>query len=561
MERLEDRSLLSGFAQLEAITSTAQSPTFGAVLVATDSTFFIADPDEGANAGAVYQYDRATTEPRRRIVAPNQQLFASFGRALAVNQQHLLVGAPGEARNAGTSYVYNAVTSEHVLTIANPTPADHDRFGAAVAIIGDTIVVGAPGDDTAGSDAGAVYLFNIDGSLRRSIFSPSLAGGFGTSVAALSSNKIAVSQAERQIGSQMFATGEVHVFDVTNPDLPAVVASFSSPNLPDPRGDRFGFVIAGMGGDVVVAAPLARDPSTGTENSGAVYIFDGTTAERRQDIVNPHPEQDGVNGAVFGSSLATHDQHLLVGAPGHDVGETINAGAAYLFIVPEDEEPRQGFVNPVPARLSSFGQAVAFVGDDLLVSRSGSTGAIGGPPRSSGSVFYYLATEGASGSAAHDLVGVTALRNDPLFAGIDGSGVSVAVIDTGVDLNHPLLAPGGLAARDIAAGIDRVSWTHPHGTHVAGIIGARDPQIGIAPGVGLIGLQVFVHAGNGELGAPVSNTEAALRWVLDHQQQYNIVAVNMSLGSGHYTSADQVAFGAYSDEIRALEAAGVTVVS
>src|SRR5215216_5224142 len=72
--------------------------------------------------------------------------------------------------------------------------------------------------------------------------------------------------------------------------------------------------------------------------------------------------------------------------------------------------------------------------------------------------------------AAFDLIGLTALRNDPAFAGIDGSGVSVAVIDTGVDFTHPLLQSAFVAGADIARGGSDPTPTDPHGTHVAGIV-------------------------------------------------------------------------------------------
>ena len=55
-------------------------------------------------------------------------------------------------------------------------------------------------------------------------------------------------------------------------------------------------------------------------------------------------------------------------------------------------------------------------------------------------------------SAAYDLIGLTALRSDQIFKDIDGRGVAVAVIDTGLDTTHPLLSPNYLAGADLTTG-------------------------------------------------------------------------------------------------------------
>ncbi|NBC31865.1 MAG: S8 family serine peptidase [Alphaproteobacteria bacterium] len=158
---------------------------------------------------------------------------------------------------------------------------------------------------------------------------------------------------------------------------------------------------------------------------------------------------------------------------------------------------------------------------------------------------------------AFDLIGLTALRNDPRFEGIDGDGVSVAVIDTGLDGSHPLLAPNVVAGRDFVFGGENPVDRFGHGTHVAGTIGATDQNIGVAPSVDLIGLQVF------QAGGTAANTtiEAALEWVQANRQDLNIVAVNMSLGSGFFTSETQATASILFDDIQRLEQAGVTVVS
>jgi subtilisin family serine protease len=165
------------------------------------------------------------------------------------------------------------------------------------------------------------------------------------------------------------------------------------------------------------------------------------------------------------------------------------------------------------------------------------------------------ATVGAN--TAFDLIGLTQMRNDSRFAGIDGSGMTVAVLDTGLDRNHSLISPNYLAGVDFVNGESNPTDRQGHGTHVSGIVGASNENIGVAIDSNLIGLKVLGDNGSG------SNTDIqeALQWVLDNRQKYNIVAINMSLGSGFYTDKSQVGWTTGINLVQQLEAAGVTVVS
>jgi hypothetical protein len=136
-----------------------------------------------------------------------------------------------------------------------------------------------------------------------------------------------------------------------------------------------------------------------------------------------------------------------------------------------------------------------------------------------------------------------------------GQGYSVAVIDTGIDYNHPDL--GGGWGRRVIAGYDFVNNDNDprddngHGTHVAGIIGSASASYsGVAPNVNLIALKVLDAAGNGNFG----DVEDALKWIISHQAQYNIVAVNLSLGAGNYSSTPYLFL---EDELQTLGSLGV----
>jgi subtilisin family serine protease len=110
-----------------------------------------------------------------------------------------------------------------------------------------------------------------------------------------------------------------------------------------------------------------------------------------------------------------------------------------------------------------------------------------------------------------------------------GGGYAVAVIDTGIDYTNPAFGNRVIAGWNFVNNTANYMDDNGHGTGVAGVIAGSD---GIAPSANLIALKVLDAGGAGSFGA----VQSALDWVVAHQQQYNIVAVNMSLGAGNYTS-------------------------
>ena len=164
---------------------------------------------------------------------------------------------------------------------------------------------------------------------------------------------------------------------------------------------------------------------------------------------------------------------------------------------------------------------------------------------------------------AFDLIGLTDLRNDPNFAELNGTGFDVVIIDSGLDLDHPLLDDNYRFGIDYIDGDNDPNDVIAHGTHVSGIIGAEDENIGVAPDVGLIALKV-----GDDQGLNLEAINSSLAWVLKEVQQddseFNIVAVNLSLGSGFYSSTNPANSPSDLENlrlIRDLEREGVVVVA
>ncbi|HYO07698.1 MAG TPA: S8 family serine peptidase [Tepidisphaeraceae bacterium] len=153
------------------------------------------------------------------------------------------------------------------------------------------------------------------------------------------------------------------------------------------------------------------------------------------------------------------------------------------------------------------------------------------------------------------------------YPNITGKNVTVAVIDTGVDYNHPALGGGFGPGKKVKAGFDFVSNdgdpmdTFGHGTQVAGIIAAAPFSIGdqqyqgIAPDADLVALRV--SAGGDVISD--ARIEQALKWIIDNHATHGISVVNFSFGGGRF-DVDEVK-PTTSDELAKLKQLGILVVS
>jgi len=144
--------------------------------------------------------------------------------------------------------------------------------------------------------------------------------------------------------------------------------------------------------------------------------------------------------------------------------------------------------------------------------------------------------------------------------GVDGTGIGVAIIDSGVARTHD-----DLNGDRVVQFVDFVDYrTQPHdgyghGTHVAGIIagsgfdsdGARR---GIAPGAHLIVLKALDEQGDGFISSAI----AAIDYAIEQRAAYNIRVINLSVAAGVYESykTDPLTLAAR----RAVEA-GIVVVT
>lgn len=148
--------------------------------------------------------------------------------------------------------------------------------------------------------------------------------------------------------------------------------------------------------------------------------------------------------------------------------------------------------------------------------------------------------------------GIPQIKADAVqSSGVKGSGVKVAVLDTGIDASHEDLNVAG-GASFISSEPNPFIDGDSHGTHVAGTVAALNNSTGVlgaAPDVSLYAVKVLDSSGSGTY----SGIAQGIEWAVDNGMD----VINMSLGGSQGSTALQQAVDqAYNKGVVVVAAAG-----
>ncbi len=377
----------------------------------------------------------------------------SFGFSLAVvGSDAVIIGAWGDDTgevDAGAAYLFS-VNGTLVTTFTNVTPAVGDRFGFAVAAMGsDRVLVGAPRDDTSALDAGAAYLFNTNGTLLNTFTNPALGerDNFGAPITSFGEDRLLIGRKTPEFGPASTTPGSVYLFS-TNGTL------LSTFNNPTPNvSDHFGSTIAAVGIDLVLICSAAAD--SGEIQAGVAYLF-RTNGTLLTTITNPASSSHKFFGA---SAAAMGSDRLLIGASVERYLNTISGGVAYLFST--NGMLFATFSNPTPANGGRFGSAVEALGGNQVLIGAAAESLVA---NQAGAAFLFntngtlLCSFTKPSPESLEFFGwsIAAMGSDRVVIGAYGAHVSPSALGAAYLYGLP---PPAIAISPTAPGDTSISWT------------------------------------------------------------------------------------------------------
>jgi len=266
---------LNGFLQRTINNPTPSSgDRFGSAVARLDDDRLAVgahgDDVGAANAGVVHLFRRNTGALLLTITNPAPNVDDAFGTAVvAVGANLIAVGALGDdvgAVDAGAVHLFDT-NGVFQRTLANPSPSTGDYFSFALTSLGtDKLLIGAYGEDAGGTDSGRAYLFHTNGTLMTTLTNPApgISNWFGYSVATIPPDKLIVGAPNNDTAGSN--AGAAYLFS-TNGTL---LSTFLKPQAAP--GDSFGISVAAIGTSHVLIGATGDD--TGATNAGAAYVFD-----------------------------------------------------------------------------------------------------------------------------------------------------------------------------------------------------------------------------------------------------------------------------------------------
>jgi hypothetical protein len=347
---------------------------FGRTVGIASGRVAVGAPQDSAGAfmaGSVYMYQLPAGSPTALTAtlsglsspAPGDR----FGSSVAISGMRAVVGAPYDdsaGSNVGQAYVYNlagATPGQPALTLHNYFPEENDYYGESVAISGQWVAVVVPGDD-----AGTVLVYNLN-SATPNMPAHALNHPFASermqsyTHVALDGSRLAVSWPSRS--TQVFPPvtyTDVLIYDLAGatPTTQISAKEFRT------SGVTFPFIFP-----PVLTPPVMQVGKIVINDRGLVSVYDVSTPGaflKVMDLVNPGGFSDD-----FGWSLGLSGNRIVVGAPANDTGAE-NAGQVHIYSLasPTPTQPVITLFNPTPAAGERFGEKVAISGSRVVVGTS-----------------------------------------------------------------------------------------------------------------------------------------------------------------------------------------------
>jgi hypothetical protein len=313
-------------------SDAAAGDGFGTAVAVSGNTIVVAASSSdgaGSDSGSVYVFTRSdgSWRQQQKLTASDAASGDLFGTSVSVDGDTVVVGSPGNAEGAAYAFTRTAGswTQQQKITVVGGFTGDN--FGVAVSVSGDSVAIGADGVDEADENAGGLHVFTRTSgawTLQESLLASNAAADdhFGITVS-LDGDTVAVG-ADRADGSAS-DTGAAYVFTRSAGSwTEQQVLTASDATL----GDSFGGNVS-LSGDTLAVSALGDDSFQGT--GGKAYVFRLTAGTWSE--ITKCTDEFGIDGDLFGSSVATNGGSVVVGAP-DDSGAGGALGAAYVFSVP-----------------------------------------------------------------------------------------------------------------------------------------------------------------------------------------------------------------------------------
>jgi subtilisin family serine protease len=240
-----------------------------------------------------------------------------------------------------------------------------------------------------------------------------------------------------------------------------------------------------------------------------------------------------VSLALLGGVAAADDLRVIVGFKGRPNADAVRgAGGSDLRTLSSARAIRCELSAAAVSRLRARAD-VAYVEEDGIAEALAKPGSAGPAPQPAQQTPWGITKVGAP------------------VAGDTGAGIKVAVIDSGMDLDHPDLQANIKGSVDFTGSRKGADDENGHGTHVGGTIGAIQNSIGVvgvAPGASLYAVRVLDRRGYGFW----SDIAEGVDWC----KANGMNIANMSLGGASATTAVKDACDAAATTVLLIAAAG-----